>query len=47
MTTIEQRLQAIEDRQALQDLLSTYLTALDKMSDLDSATGLFYGRRGL
>ena len=35
MTTIEQRLQAIEDRQALQDLLSTYLTALDKMSDLD------------
>lgn len=41
MKTIEQRIQVIEDRQALQDLLSSYLNALDNMSDVELLLGYF------
>ena len=41
MSTLEQRIQTIEDRQALQHLLSSYLVALDDLSDIEHALSFF------
>ena len=41
MSTLEQRIQIIEDRQALQHLLSSYLVALDDLSDIEHALSFF------
>jgi len=41
MSTLEQRIQIIEDRQALQHLLSSYLVALDNLSDIEHTLSFF------
>ena len=39
--TVEARLQAIEDRLALQEVVNAYCTAVDKLSDIEGLVGLF------
>jgi len=41
MATIEERVQHLEDRQALQDVLTAYCTAVDSLSDLDGLLDCF------
>lgn len=41
MATLEQRLQAMEDRQALQDLLNAYCTAVDSLTDMEGLLDCF------
>jgi ketosteroid isomerase-like protein len=41
MATIEERLQEIEDRQALEDLLHAYTGAVDSLSDIDGLLACF------
>ena len=41
MATIEERLKRIEDRLALQDLLTAYCTAVDSLTDLDGLVNCF------
>jgi ketosteroid isomerase-like protein len=41
MNTLEQRLQLLEDRQALQDTLTTYLVAVDDMTSVDDILNCF------
>ena len=39
--TLEARLKAIEDRLALQEVVNSYCTAVDRLSDLDALVNLF------
>ena len=39
--TLEQRIQKIEDRLALQDLIADYLSAVDNLTDLDDVLNCF------
>ncbi|MBE0598871.1 MAG: nuclear transport factor 2 family protein [Desulfuromonadales bacterium] len=41
MTTVEDRLRVIEERQALQDVLTAYCTAVDSLSDIDGLLDCF------
>ena len=41
MPSLEQRLQSLEDRQALQELVSSYLIALDDAEDLEQLLSCF------
>lgn len=41
MATLEERIQLIEDRQALQDLLTAYCTAVDSLTDLEGLLDCF------
>jgi ketosteroid isomerase-like protein len=41
MATLEQRIQAIEDRQALQDLAATYFVAIDDLANADDILACF------
>ena len=41
MLTIENRLQKIEDRAALRDVLTAYCTAVDSLSDMDGLLNCF------
>lgn len=41
MASIEERLKRIEDRQAIQDTLTAYCTAVDSLSDLDGLIDCF------
>lgn len=41
MTTLEQRLKAIEDRFALEDTLTAYCEAIDSLSDMDGLLACF------
>tara|TARA_B110000902_G_scaffold148125_1_gene170787 strand:+ start:355 stop:786 length:432 start_codon:yes stop_codon:yes gene_type:complete len=41
MPSLEQRIQTLEDRQALQDLVSSYLIALDDAADLEQLLSYF------
>ena len=39
--TIEERLKAIEDRLALQEVVNSYCTAVDRLADVDALVSLF------
>ena len=41
MSTLEERIQIIEDRQELQQLFSSYLVALDDLSDIEYLLSFF------
>jgi hypothetical protein len=41
MLTIENRVQRIEDRAALQDVLTAYCNAVDSLSDMDGLLNCF------
>lgn len=41
MATLEERVQRMEDRQALQDLLTAYCTAVDSLTDMDGLLDCF------
>lgn len=41
MITLEQRIQRLEDRLALQDLLTAYCTAVDSLSDMEGMLNCF------
>ena len=41
MSTLEERIQIIEDRQELQQLFSSYLVALDDLSDIEHLLSFF------
>ena len=41
MSTVEDRLQAVEDRFALEDTLNAYCAAIDSLSDMDGLLNCF------
>ncbi len=41
MTTLEQRLQTIEDRQALQEVITNYLVAVDDLASVEAVLDCF------
>ena len=47
MSTLEERIKIIEDRQELQQLFSRYLVALDDLSDIELTLGFFQPRCGV
>ena len=45
MTTLEERLRSLEDRFAVQDVLTAFCNAVDSLKDMDGSRRAYCGNR--